>query len=207
MARKRFYDTTHDEACYLLQVDTIVDRCADEPFTLTSEMRAYLVSLLKRFDSFYEIDVLSYVILPTKIQLCVCRRKNASESLSLLEVAERQQKFLSKKKRIDARSVECRHVKERMNSISDFMGRFLQEASSAINSQFGDWHGHVWRERFKSHFLSDESSFRACLKEVEEGAAGTDGYPYSSFGEEDMKSCEVYRNRIENSLGFYQNIS
>ena len=92
-----------------------------------------MVKQLKRFDQFYEIDLLVYCIMSTHIHLIIRRRKHALDLLSNLDAANAYQKLHQRESRIDARGKKCKRIRLRMNSISDYMGRLLQETSLVIN--------------------------------------------------------------------------
>ena len=189
MPRKRYYDSEHDEAYYHIIFRAAADHCDGRHFQITDEMKTYLVNLLRRYDAYYQIDVLAYCWMSTHGHLVIRRRKNAGQEIGLVEVAERYQTFHNHEERIDARSVKCRRIKKRLNSISDFMGRFLRESSITWNLAHNKWSGHFWRERFKSILLEDGEALSTCLKYVELNPVRAKmvkdpaDYQWSSWGE------------------------
>ena len=166
MAQRRFYDEESDVTYYHIIARTTADRCDGQHYQLTDEMKSYLVKELKRFDQFYAIDLLAYCIMSTHLHLIIRRRKNALDGISCLDAAHSYQIFHKRERRIDARGKRCKRIRQRMNSISDYMGRFLQETSLVINYD-NSWGGHLWRERFKSVLLADGKALSTCLKYVE----------------------------------------
>ena len=220
MPRKRYYDSEHDEAYYHIIFRAAADHCDGRHFQITDEMKTYLVNLLRRYDAYYQIDVLAYCWMSTHGHLVIRRRKNAGQEIGLVEVAERYQTFHNHEERIDARSVKCRRIKKRLNSISDFMGRFLRESSITWNSAHNKWSGHFWRERFKSILLEDGEALSTCLKYVELNPVRAKmvkdpaDYQWSSWGERVGEGAvrgggleHPYRDRIIASLRHIYDIS
>ena len=102
------------------------------------------------------------------VHLILARKTAALDSFSLKQAALRYQKHYRLKEAPDARLLEVRKFKQRLNDLSEFMRDLQRRFTFWYNNQFPERRrGSLWNPKFKSILLASGKALSECMKYVE----------------------------------------
>ena len=117
----RFLDTNSGIAFYHTVIKLPDNTIGNHSFAFKGIHKRYLEKLLFQLESCYTLDVLCYSILGSQAHFIIAQYNAGEEDVTLSDAALRYQQYYSKKEKPDARSIEVRKFRKRLNDLSMFM--------------------------------------------------------------------------------------
>lgn len=185
----RFLDKKSEIAFYHTVIKLPDNGFGEHSFALKGIHKRHLEKLLFKLESCYSLDVISYCILGYQAHFIIAQYNAGEEDITLSDAAIRYQQYYGKKEKPDARSIEVRKFRKRLNDLSMFMRDIQRRFTFWYNKQFPQKRrGSLWNPRYRSTILKSGTALAECMKYVEFAPvrAGNEknpaNYPFSSWG-------------------------
>ena len=185
----RFLDKKSDIAFYHTLIKLPDNGFGDHSFAFKGIHKRYLEKLLFKLESCYSLDVICYSIMGSFAHFIIAQYNAGEEDITLSDAALRYQNYYDKKEKPDARSIEVRKFRKRLNDLSMFMRDIQRRFTFWYNKQFTQKRrGSLWNPRYKSTILKSATALAECMKYIEFAAvrAGAEkdpaNYPFCSWG-------------------------
>lgn len=146
--------------CYMHAFNKVAGIPGFFPFGQKEKKR--FISILRKLERYYVIDVVSYQVMSNHFHLVV---HIPMQEPSPEEACERYEKYYRGKRRLIPGSARCASVQKRLRDISAFMHDLQSQFSTWFNDTHGR-HGSLWAGRFKSTILQTGIAVWNCVKYV-----------------------------------------
>ena len=185
----RYLDKKSDIAFYHTLIKLPDNGFGDHSFAFKGIHKRYLEKLLFKLEACYSLDVISYCIMGSYAHFIIAQYNAGEEDITLSDAAIRYQNYYDKKEKPDARSIEVRKFRKRLNDLSMFMRDIQRCFTFWYNKQFPQKRrGSLWNPRYKSTILKSATALAECMKYIEFAPLRADAekdpanYPFSSWG-------------------------
>ena len=218
MRRARLKGPGHLPVCYYHCVSRVVGR----EFLLGEREKMQFVSILRRWEAFSGVRVVTYCIMSNHFHLLVevpappkelpsdaelvARVEAASGAMAAGNLRQRLERFLEQGA-TEAHAAERRQVLARMWDISPFMKAVKQQFTQWFNREH-ERRGTLWEERYKSVLVEAAGhslATMACyidLNPVRAGMVSDPGaYAWSGYGEATQRGARGRERRAAEGLG------
>lgn len=185
----RYLDKNSDVAFYHTLIKLPDNGFGDHSFAFKGIHKRHLEKLLFKLEACYSLDVVCYSIMGSYAHFVVAQYNASEEDITLSDAALRYQQYYDKKEKPDARSIEVRKFRKRLNDLSMFMRDIQRRFTFWYNKQFQPKRrGSLWNPRYKSTILKSATALAECMKYVEFAPLRAElekdpaNYPFSSWG-------------------------
>ena len=164
----RFLDKKSDIAFYHTLIKLPDNGFGDHSFALKNIHKRYLEKLLFKLEACYSLDLMCYSIQGCYAHFIIIQYNAGEEDVTLSDAALRYQQYYEKKEKPDARSIEVRKFRKRLNDLSMFMRDIQRRFTFWYNKQFPQKRrGSLWNPRYRSTLLKSVAALTECMKYVE----------------------------------------